>query len=111
MCCSLSRRSERTPTRRRPKSRNSAWVNPKGVMEMRGKPKCKLVLPILCVMLFALVSKEAHAKPSASAALVGQVSSQAEGPMEGVLVSAKKEGSTITITVVSDAQGQYSFPR
>ena len=30
--------------------------------------------------------------------------------MEGVLVSAKKAGSTITITVVSDAQGRYSFP-
>ncbi len=31
--------------------------------------------------------------------------------MEGVLVSAKKEGSTITITVVTDAQGRFSFPR
>jgi virginiamycin B lyase len=30
--------------------------------------------------------------------------------MEGVLVSAKKAGSTITITVVSDEQGQYRFP-
>jgi streptogramin lyase len=31
--------------------------------------------------------------------------------MEGVLVSAKREGSTITVTVVSNAAGQYSFPR
>ena len=31
--------------------------------------------------------------------------------MEGVLVSAKKSGSTITITVISDKQGRYSFPR
>ena len=30
--------------------------------------------------------------------------------MEGVLVSAKKEGSTITTTVVSDDKGQFSFP-
>ncbi len=30
--------------------------------------------------------------------------------MEGVLVSAKRIGSTITVTVVSDAQGRYSFP-
>ena len=30
--------------------------------------------------------------------------------MEGVLVSAKKAGSTITITVVSDKDGRYSFP-
>jgi streptogramin lyase len=30
--------------------------------------------------------------------------------MEGVLVSAKREGSNKTVTVVSDAKGQYSFP-
>src|SRR5262245_60130143 len=46
----------------------------------------------------------------AQAALTGLVSSSEEGAMEGVLVSAKKEGSTITTTVVSDAQGRYSFP-
>jgi hypothetical protein len=42
--------------------------------------------------------------------LTGQVSSQEEGLMEGVLVSAKRDGSTVTITVVSDAKGRYSFP-
>src|SRR6185295_4715159 len=46
-----------------------------------------------------------------SAALSGKVSSQAEGPMEGVLIGAKKTGSTISTWVVSNAQGQYSFPR
>ncbi len=30
--------------------------------------------------------------------------------MEGVLVSAKRAGSTITITVVSDEHGRFSFP-
>ena len=30
--------------------------------------------------------------------------------MEGVLISAKRTGSNVTITVVSDAQGRYSFP-
>ena len=30
--------------------------------------------------------------------------------MEGVVVSARKDGSTITISVVSDGQGQYAFP-
>jgi len=47
---------------------------------------------------------------AAQAALAGKVSSAEEGAMEGVLVSAKKAGSTITITVVSDAKGRYSFP-
>src|SRR5579863_5021728 len=45
-----------------------------------------------------------------SSALGGKVTSQAEGPMEGVLVGAKKVGSTVTTWVVSNAQGQYSFP-
>src|SRR6266853_716122 len=47
---------------------------------------------------------------AAQAALAGQVASAEEGAMEGVLVSAKKAGSTITITVVSDVKGRYSFP-
>jgi streptogramin lyase len=42
--------------------------------------------------------------------LTGIVSSDAEGPMEGVLVSAKKMPGTITVTVVSDSQGRYIFP-
>src|SRR5215472_8994947 len=44
------------------------------------------------------------------ATLSGQVTSAADGPMEGVLVSAKKANSTITVTVVTDNQGQYRFP-
>lgn len=43
-------------------------------------------------------------------ALTGLVSSNAEGPMEGVLVSAKRAGGTITVTVVSDEKGRYIFP-
>src|SRR5438045_9619358 len=44
------------------------------------------------------------------AQLAGEVASKEEGPMEGVLVSAKRAGSTITVTVVSDAKGDYQFP-
>jgi streptogramin lyase len=64
---------------------------------------------ILASILFA--TKVGRAQTSASAALAGLVSSQEEGPMEGVLVSAKKAGSSFTVTVVSDAQGRYSFPQ
>src|ERR1700756_2534446 len=46
-----------------------------------------------------------------SSALTGKVTSQAEGAMEGVIVGAQKAGSTITTWVVSNAQGQYAFPR
>ena len=45
-----------------------------------------------------------------TAALSGTVSSAAEGKMEGVLVSATKSDNTITVTVVSDAEGRYRFP-
>jgi streptogramin lyase len=45
-----------------------------------------------------------------SAALTGQVSSAEESAMEGVVVSAKKEGSNITISVLTDDKGKYSFP-
>ena len=51
-----------------------------------------------------------HAQTPPSITLSGRVSSVEEGQMEGVLVSAKKAGSTITITVVSDEQGRYRFP-
>jgi virginiamycin B lyase len=42
--------------------------------------------------------------------LTGSVSSPAEGAMEGVLVSAQKGGSPITVTVVSDEHGHFRFP-
>jgi virginiamycin B lyase len=45
-----------------------------------------------------------------TAALTGTVSSAEEGNMEGVLVTAKKEGSTVAITVVTDDKGNYAFP-
>jgi virginiamycin B lyase len=45
-----------------------------------------------------------------AAALSGAVTSAKEGPMEGVVVSARKDGSTITVSVVSDDKGHFSFP-
>jgi len=52
----------------------------------------------------ALLTGAAHAQT-----LTGKVSAE-QGALEGVLVSAKKEGSNITVTVVSDKDGRYSFP-
>ena len=46
----------------------------------------------------------------AAAELRGHVSSREEGAMEGVLVSARRAGSPITVTVVSDAKGEFRFP-
>jgi streptogramin lyase len=44
-------------------------------------------------------------------ALSGTVSSQREGFMEGVLVTAQRDDSNISVTVVTDATGAYHFPR
>jgi virginiamycin B lyase len=63
---------------------------------------------LVVVLLFGMLAVPSHAQ--APAALAGKVSSAEEGAMEGVLVSAKKAGSTVTVTVVSDADGRYSFP-
>jgi virginiamycin B lyase len=43
-------------------------------------------------------------------ALTGQVASGEEGAMEGVLVTARKAGSTVAVTVVTGKDGRYSFP-
>lgn len=50
------------------------------------------------------------ARAQSAVALSGQVTSAEEGAMEGVVVSAKRDGSTITISVVTDAQGRFAFP-
>jgi virginiamycin B lyase len=47
---------------------------------------------------------------SSNAVLSGRVTSPQEGAMEGVLVSAHQAGSPVTVTVVSDQAGRYSFP-
>ena len=56
------------------------------------------------------VTLAAAAPATAQTELAGQVRSTAEGPMEGVVVTAKRHGSTIAISVVSDADGRYRFP-
>src|ERR687887_2683105 len=43
-------------------------------------------------------------------ALTGTVSSEAEGNMEGVVVTAKRPGSIVQVSVTTDAQGRYTFP-
>jgi virginiamycin B lyase len=55
-------------------------------------------------------AQQTAAQNQPAPALTGQVTSDAEGAMEGVVVSAKKAGSTVTVSVISDAQGRYSFP-
>ena len=59
---------------------------------------------------FALAINASPSHAQSATALAGKVTSTEEGAMEGVLVTAKKAGSTITVTVVSGKDGRYSFP-
>jgi len=60
---------------------------------------------------FAVGAASSAFNPAQAAGkLAGQIAPTAEGALEGVMVSAKKAGSTITVSVVSDAQGNFSFP-
>jgi virginiamycin B lyase len=68
-----------------------------------------LVASIVTVLV-QLGYAQTRTQTPTSTALTGQVTSSEEGPMEGVLVTAKKAGSTIAITVTSDEQGRYRFP-
>src|SRR5689334_7267453 len=73
-----------------------------------------LAVALVVFGLFALrlpPSGPLHAEQPADNALTGLVTAPDEGPLEGVLVSAKKNNSTITTTVVTDATGRYRFPR
>src|ERR1700694_3568460 len=76
-------------------------------------PKLFLTIAVgtLVVSAMSLFPARPPAQPSGPAALRGVVRSQQEGLMEGVVVSARREGANFTVSVVSDAQGKYSFPR
>lgn len=74
-------------------------------------PVISLAGVVLAGLLIQLGCRSSGAQVADQTALTGTVTSSDEGLMEGVLVSAKKPGSTITVTVVSDDQGRYRFPR
>lgn len=65
-------------------------------------------IAVAVVVAFCLAGSDVHAQ--GQYALTGTVSSAAEGPMEGVIVSARQLGSTITTSVVTDEKGRYTFP-
>src|SRR5437899_11028534 len=64
----------------------------------------------LAAILLQTASARRHAEAQTASALSGQVTAAEEGPMEGVVVSAKKDGSTVSISVVSNAAGRFAFP-
>ena len=74
------------------------------------KAKGFLAVAVATIALVALRTAPDEAAAQGAAALTGVVSSQEEGTMEGVVVSARREGANFTGSVVSDDTGTYSFP-
>jgi len=72
--------------------------------------KSKLMLGLMASAAITLVQMTPSALAQGGSALTGLVTSEAEGAMEGVVVTARKEGAKFAISVTTDAQGRYSFP-
>ena len=69
------------------------------------------VIAAMAAVTVGVMPSRALEAQSGPVALTGTVSSPAEGMMEGVLVTVRRDGANHTVTVVSDANGRYSFPR
>jgi streptogramin lyase len=73
-------------------------------------PRRSMVTSVSFLVVTALLAGTGKiAAQTGSPALTGKVTA-GQDALEGVLVSAKKSGSTVTVTVVSDKDGRYSFP-
>src|SRR5260370_38299702 len=84
---------------------------PKQIFIRENPMRSKLMLSFTtrrAVMLFHPTTQTVWAQ--GQAALTGTVSSDAEGKMEGVVVTANKPGSIVQVSVTTDAQGRYTFP-
>jgi virginiamycin B lyase len=82
--------------------------NQKAQKKKENEVKKKIWLAAVGIVACLLLQIPASSQSSIS--LTGIVSSAAEGPMEGVVVSAKRVGGRVTVSVVSDRKGRYAFP-
>ncbi len=64
----------------------------------------------VCAILSQSWGSHLLAQSSPTVALRGHVQSTDERAMEGVIVTAKKTGATIAMSVVTDATGDFQFP-
>src|SRR5262249_26503303 len=79
-----------------------------GMKTMRSKLMLTLTASAAALLL-ALANQPVWAQEEP--ALTGTVSSEAEGNMEGVVVTAAQPGSIVRMSVTTDAQGRYAFPQ
>ena len=75
-------------------------------MRMKGFVAAALAVVALVGLRFAPVSLQAQG----GTAISGVVTSQDKGKMEGVVVTARKDGGNSQVSVVTDKGGKYAFP-
>ena len=75
------------------------------------RPRHLLILGAVLLTAVVAGSTARLTAQTAPPALSGVVTSAAEGAMEGVLVTVRRESANFAVTVVTDTQGRYSFPR
>jgi virginiamycin B lyase len=74
------------------------------------KPTIMLTVTTALAVVLCQAAAPAPASAQGSAAIAGTVSSAADGAMEGVVVTAHKDGSIVSTSVITDAKGHYAFP-
>src|SRR5687767_10391851 len=78
-----------------------------GIMSMRRK-----VLTLLSTLVVTwLVVGTLGLQAQTETILTGKITSATNQAMEGVIVSARRIGSTFTTSVYSDSTGEYYFPK
>lgn len=78
---------------------------------MNQTTRCAVSGFVLLLLGLVALGGNSMAQSESSVALSGKVTSQAEGAMEGVVITAQREGSTVMTSVTTNNLGQYSFPR
>jgi streptogramin lyase len=76
---------------------------------MRMKILLMLAAGAFALAMFRATTADVAAQNAAG--LSGTVSSKEEGKMEGVVVNARRDGGNSTVSVVTNKDGRYSFPR
>jgi len=69
-----------------------------------------LTMTVAAATLTVLTPRQAALTAAEASALAGTVKSTEEGPMEGVVVSARRTGAHFYVSVTSDDKGRYAFP-
>jgi len=77
---------------------------------MRNNLLLAVVAGATALVICAASDSSSPLRAQSGIALTGLVISEEEDRMQGVVVSARREGSPISISVVTDETGRYNFP-